>query len=239
MQEQISLFLDRILADPERDGVSAHLETCPACNARFQSLQSTRAALRSIDRVPMPAGLAMQLRVLASHERSRQLARASYSARFRFWAERSELLFENLMRPLALPFAGGLLSALLLFGMLVPSLSFRHNFHDDLRLSIASDPDGRLVESLPGPGSPTWLWTGDSPRMESADFVGSGDETVLELTIDETGRVADYQVSRGRLTPEMQSIILFSRFTPATFNGKNTWGKTQLSFHARRRNVRG
>jgi hypothetical protein len=78
--------------------------------------------------------------------------------------------------------------------------------------------------------------------LESADAADSGNDTVLELVIDETGRVADYSVSHGQLTPEMQSIILLSRFTPATLNGRNTWGKKFVRFptHVRaRRNVRG
>jgi len=238
VQERLSSFLDGMLAHAERERVSAHLEVCPECGECVQSMQSLRAALRSMGRIPVPGRLATQLRVVASHERQRPLSRASVSSRFGRWAQRAELWFENLMRPLALPFAGGLLSALLLFGMLVPNLSFRHNFSNDLQLSTASDPEGRLVESLPAPGSPTWLWKGDSPRLEPADFVGSDDETVLELTIDDTGRVANYSVSHGRLTPEMEDIILYSQFTPATHNGRNTWGKTRVAFHTRR-NVRG
>lgn len=237
VQEQISWLLDRQLADRERESVLAHLQSCSACSAHLQVLQNMRAALRSMSHQPLPAVLAMQLRVLASHERLRQLSRASISARLKYWYERVELFCDNLMRPVALPLAGGLLSALVLFGMLVPNLSFRHNVVDDLQLVMASDPEGRLVVSQPADGAPTWLWKGDSPRLEPVSSAGYGDETVLELTIDDTGRVADYSISQGQLTPEMQMIILFSRFTPATFQGKRTWGKTCVVF-TRHRNAR-
>ena len=245
VQDRLSWFLDRALAQQERENVAAHLAACPACSARLQAFENMRAIMRQMHNAPVPAALAMRLRVLASHERQRRLSRRSLVARLRGCRERADLLFDNLMRPMALPFAGGLLSALLLFGMLVPNLSFRHNFRDDLQLSMWSEPEGRLVESLPADGSPTWLWSADSPepRLESAGAAASSDDTVLELTIDETGRVADYSVSSGQLTPEMQSIILFSRFTPATFNGRSTWGKKLVKFpsHSRRhrRNVRG
>lgn len=240
VQDRLSWFLDRVLIEEDRENVAAHVASCPACSTRLQSLEKMRAALKRLDKPPVSTALAMRLRVLASHERQRQLSHVSVGARFHDWRGRAELVFDNLMRPMALPFAGGLLSALLLFGMLVPSLSFRHNFRDDLQLSIASEPDGRLVESLPADGAPTWLWTENSVRFQSADAVGSGDETVLELTIDDTGRVADYSVSRGQLTPEMQTLILWSRFTPATLNGRTTWGKTRIVFSShRRRNVRG
>lgn len=243
VQDRLSEFLDRFLADEERENVAAHLASCPACGARYQSLEKARAALRRLKSVPVPAPLAMKLRVLASHERQRQLSRASFGAWLHYCRDRVSLQFDNLMRPMALPFAGGLLSALLLFGMLVPNLSFVHNVSNDLLLVTYTEPQGRLVESLPADGAPTWFWTGNSPEptLESADATESGEDTVLELIIDETGRVADYSVSHGQLTREMQSIILLSRFTPATLNGRNTWGKKLVRFptHVRaRRNVR-
>ena len=244
VQHRLSEFLDRLLADEERENVAAHLASCPTCSARFQSFEKAQATLRRMRSTPVPASVAMRLRVLASHERQRQLSHASFGAWLRYCRDRVSLQFDNLMRPMALPFAGGLLSALLLFGMLVPNLSFVHNVSNDLLLVTYTEPQGRLVESLPADGAPTWFWTGNSPEptLESADAVDSGNDTVLELIIDETGRVADYSVSHGKLTAEMQSIILLSRFTPATLNGRNTWGKKLVRFpsHARvRRHVRG
>ncbi len=174
----------------------------------------------------MPAGLDVRLRVLASHERVRRLATASLSARLQYWRARVRLHFENLMKPIAVPVAGGLFSALLLFGMVMPSLSFRYNLTNDPQLAIISDPDGMLVG-----------WTGYAPHLESANSISSGDEGVIELTIDDQGRVVDYSVSPDQLTPDMQSIILFSRLTPATFFGKSTWGKKLVRF-PRARNSR-
>jgi len=243
VQDRLSWFVDRILADEEREKVAAHLASCPACSARLQSLEKVRAALKRLDNVPVSAALATKLRVLASHERQRQLARATLTGWIGHAGQRIELLFDNLMRPMALPFAGGLLSALLMFGTLVPSLSFHHsNFADDLQLAVSnfSGPEGRLVESLPADGAPTWIWTGASVRLDPADDGHDSDDTVLELTIDNTGRVVDYSVQGGQLTSEMCNLIMFSRFTPATLNGHATSGKTRVVFQARRRrNVRG
>ncbi|GEM_PF-463033 len=243
VQDRLSWFIDRMLTDGEQENVSAHLASCPACSARLQTLERMRAALRRMDNPPVSAALAAKLRVLASHEQQRQLARASFTAWLRHSGRRAELWFDNLMRPMALPFAGGLLSALLLFGMLVPSLSFRHNnFADDLQLSVSTfnAPGGRLVESLPADGAPTWIWTDASVRLDPADISGDSNATVLELTVDENGRIADYSVENGKLTPEMQSLIMWSRLDPATLNGRATWGKVRVVFTThRRRNVRG
>jgi hypothetical protein len=132
------------------------------------------------------------------------------------------------MRPVALPVAGGVLSALLLFGALVPTLIFRHEIGNESPLSF-TDPDGMVVNWRPG----------EIPRLEPVDAVVSSDENVLELTIDEEGRVADYAVRQGQLTPEMLTFIQFSQFTPAMFFGKPTWGKKLVVFPRHTRNVRG
>ncbi len=219
VQNKISSLLDRMLPERERKEVLAHIGSCRACHLDLEVTQRLRADLRQMQKVPVPAVLALRLRVLASHERARRLARLSISTRLKDLRERAHLQFDNLMRPFAVPIAGGLLSALLLFGMLMPTLSFRHSVGNDLQLAIATDPDGMVVD-----------WTGILPRLESANAEISGDETVVELTIDEQGHVADYSVTQGKLTPEMQSIILFSRFTPAMFFGKKTWGKKLVSF---------
>lgn len=223
MHERISSLLDGMVTGEEREEVLTHLNACRACSAQLKSFESLRAGLRKLDRPRIPAGLAVQLRVLASHERVRQLARTSFPARIRYWANRVKLGFDNLMRPVALPIAGGVLSALLLFSVLVPNLSFRHDRSIEPPLSLSSDPDGRIVD-----------WSGVLPRLESVNAATEGDGTVVELIIDAQGRVADYSVRQGQLTPAMQNIILFSKFTPAMFFYQPAWGKIRVVFPARR-----
>jgi hypothetical protein len=53
---------------------------------------------------------------MASRERRRAAERRSVSAFCRAWLDRTRLMAHNLMQPLALPFAGGVFSALVLFG---------------------------------------------------------------------------------------------------------------------------
>lgn len=209
VQERISLLLDRKVTAEERENVLAHIGSCRDCGARFEAMQALRTELRKMDQPAIPAYLAGRLRVLASHERIRRLARVSLPARVGHWAARMRLAFDNLMRPMALPFAGGLLSALVMFATLVPTLAFPHNFRNDV---------------------PLWmLYT--NPALEEMSPVDASDETVVELTIDERGRVQAYSVTQGELTPEMENeIIMFSRFAPATLFGQPTWGKALVSF---------
>jgi len=227
VQELISSHLDGMLTGEERENVLAHLGSCRSCGAQWKSLESLRSRLRNLESPAMPADLAVQLRVLASHERVRQLARASLSARMHYWAARLRLCFDNLMRPVALPVAGGVLSALLAFGFLVPNLSFVHTASNEPPLSISIDPDGKVVD-----------WTGELPRLEPLNADTSGDETVVELTIDDQGHVADYLVRQGELTPVIQNIIMFSKFTPAMFFYQPAWGKKLVTV-PRRRSARG
>jgi hypothetical protein len=222
-EERISSHLDGLLDAGEREGVLEHLEACRNCGARLRTLGELRARLRRLEEPRIPDALTVRLRVLASHEQARRVAHATWSARM----GGIRLTFENLMRPVALPVAGGVLSALLLFGALVPTLIFRHEIGNDSPLSF-TDPDGMVVN-----------WTGDIPRLEPVDAVVSSDENVLELTVDNEGRIADYTVRQGQLTPEMLTIIQFSQFTPAMFFGKPTWGKKLVVLPRHLRSARG
>jgi hypothetical protein len=204
MHEMVSSLLDRRVTAGEKESVLAHLESCRHCGAEFESMRELRGALRQLDKPELPARLLDGLRMLALNERLRRLSHVGFSARAHRWAGRTQLVFENLMRPMALPFAGGVLSALVMFAMLVPSLAFPHNFRNDV---------------------PLWrLYT--DPALEEMNPVSAGGEIVVELTIDERGRVTDYTISHGKPTAEqLDDLILFSRFAPATVFGRPTWGK--------------
>ena len=172
---------------------------------------------------PMPADLPAKLRVMASHERARQLSRASLSSRWEAWTASVQLWFDNLMRPVALPFAGGFLSAVVLFSLLVPTLSFSHHFFDH---AFFTYPDGEVV-ALGATGSYAPPVYGNPPWIVRTDVATPADANVVWLTIDENGKVSDYSVERGHLTPELQSIIMFSQFTPATVLGLPTSSKVK------------
>ena len=78
-----------------------------------------RQALRSIPRRTAPPQLNARLRVLASRERQRRLQRLTWKQRWQTALDHFQLIAKNSMRPLALPFAGGLCSAVMLFSMVM------------------------------------------------------------------------------------------------------------------------
>jgi hypothetical protein len=168
----------------------------------------------------VPRELATQLQVLASRERVRQQVYSSWSRILEHWQGRMRLVVDNLMRPLALPFAGGLLSALCMFSMLVPSLQF-----------------------FPGPLStaPTALYT--EATVASASPFGVSNDILVELVINEEGRIVDYtvrdrEVNRELIT-QLGNMILFTTFNPATSFGQPTAGRLLVSFRRSQINVKG
>jgi len=222
VQERMSLLLDCNLPVAEREHVLAHLEACGKCGERFESMQSMRSSLRDLSRPRVPSSLSTQLRVIASHERSRLLARKSLAARLDSVAATVRLGFDNLMRPLAVPVTGGVLSSFVAFVLLMPSLSFRHAYGSEEPLAVATaedqwgDPGGEIV--------------GANARLESGRAVITGSEVSLTLLVDERGAVRDYYLSGGELTDDMKSFILLSKFVPATVSGQPTWGLKQIVF---------
>jgi hypothetical protein len=220
----ISSLIDRQLqagvAAETREEAMAHLAACRPCAAEFEGAQWQRVALRSLAEPAVPARLAANLRVIASHERSRQLTRITWRARLEAMRDRLTLQFENMMKPVALPIAGGLISALLMFGVLIPSVSYARIKIIEPPSPVFTEPDGQVVGE------------GEFPRLESARLPSANGKVVVLLIIDDRGRVRDYRVTQGAMTPEVQNFILFSIFTPATMFGQPTWGKVQAVFGA-------
>jgi hypothetical protein len=145
---------------------------------------------------------------MASKERVRQMSRRSLGSWVRYWAASGRLMVDNLMRPVALPFAGGVFSAVLLFGTLVPTLAVQRSIGADVPIALFTDP-----------------------TLEDVGHGHNSDvETVIELTVDERGRVSDYSIPQGKLSPEMENDLLFYRFAPATAFGQPTWGRVTVTF---------
>ena len=224
VQERISPLLDRQVASAERQKLLAHIESCRECGAYVESLEGVRVALRGMPAPAVPAQLAARLKVVASHERARALARRDIGSLWRAWTATTELWFDNLMRPFALPFAGGLLSAFLAFSILVPTLSFRHAIPDQ---SLFTYPDGEMIV-LSSTGALQPASYGEVLRIEHGGAYTAEAANVVWLTIDENGKVCDFSVERGKLTPDLYNIIMFSQFTPATVLGLPTSGKIRV-----------
>jgi anti-sigma factor RsiW len=196
--------MDNRLTEPEQLTVVRHLANCGECGALHRRTAELRRNLRSLAPVRAPNRLSVNLRILASREllRSRQTA-------WQAWMDRVRLVMDNMMRPFAVPFAGGLASALFIFGTLMPSLGFLRTAAND---------------------RPTALYT-EASIDNVADFATrskSNDDTLIEVQVDGQGRMVDYFVPQGQMTSEIGNMLLFTTFTPATQFLRPTSGKVVI-----------
>jgi len=191
-------------------------------NFRLQMLlkdnRELGAALRALPRVT-PPGLTTSLRVLASRERQRRLtARLGRFGRLTELSDRLSLWASNLMRPIALPFAGGVFSAVVLFGVMLGSTFPVH-------ASASSDSD-----------VPTMLTT--SASIKGLGPISTWDDSemvVVDVTLDDQGRMVDYAIVAGAavlqdaaLRRKLENKLLFTEFVPATQFGVPTTSRLCL-----------
>ncbi len=221
VRNSLSEFLDHAVAGDERTRMALHLAACRECAAQLRALSEMRDGLKNLPVATVPERLRTELQVLASRERARWNANKTVSLALHNWVANLRLAIDNLMRPLALPLAGGVASALLLFGLLIPTFGFRPTAMNDV---------------------PTGFYTA-ATLVEVAPFGVSNDETVVELFVDSKGQATNYSVQKGNVSPEMQAdltkMMFFARFTPATWFGQPTNGKVLVSFRRINYTVRG
>ena len=211
VRDSLSAFVDHELSDNERKAISQHLDGCRECAARSRELLGVRKVLRDLPVRRVPKELASQLQVLASHEHARHTDRGGL---WNAWKSRVRMAVDNLMRPIAIPFAGGLASAVFLFSKLTPTLTIRAS---DVRNDV---PAG------------SWLYTG-ATLVETAPFGFQG-EIEIELTIDHNGQITDYACTHATVSREwiekIGNNLLFSGFQPATMLGRPMSGKVRVTF---------
>jgi hypothetical protein len=223
VRKTLSAFVDRRLAGGSFDNLSHHLEECRDCSAYARDLAAMHSALRSLPAAAPPVRLLTQLQVLASRERMRQISRGTLTALVHFWSGELQLFFDNLMRPLAIPFAGGLISALFLFAMLAPALQFPHRSAHDVLLSGLFGQTQATFDEIP-------------------PFGFSEDDVVVQVTLDRDGSVTDYSIPNNlnsKLRNDIANMILFTRYEPATQFGMPIAGKILVSFRRDRIVVKG
>ena len=210
----LSAYVDGVLPNAERREVSVHIRECRTCKERYEQLEQARALVKRLPARTPPADLAARLRSMAASESARRRSEVVRVNPVRFAWQAIQIRMENLMRPLAIPFAGGMVSAMVLFSMLVPTYPV-----------VAART---MLEDVP-----TALY--QEPTVKSvAPFAFADQEFLVEVTIDEQGQVIDYKLPQGteseELKREIENTLLFARFTPALAFGQPTAGKVRLSF---------
>ncbi|HVX65526.1 MAG TPA: zf-HC2 domain-containing protein [Bryobacteraceae bacterium] len=217
VQISLSAHVDGALSVEDRRLVMNHVETCRDCELRLREMARIRTALRALPQKQAPESLNTSLRVIASRERQRVLLRQRW---FDATLTRFHLWVENLMRPLALPFAGGLVSAMVLFSMLLPTFTLHRGAGSDIPVALFTEPSIKAQMAF-----------------EDAEYDG---DCVVDVLVDDQGRMVDYTVPKGstlNTNPELRRAIekklLFTEFRPATMFGQPTYGRVLVSFQRR------
>jgi len=184
-----------------------------------------RATMRALPRFVPPPDLTIRLRVAASKAR---LEAASGAYLWLRWRDRIQLAFANLMRPVALPVVGGLCSAVFLFSALVPAFL-----------------PAMATSQAPTPGDPPTMLTTEPMVKYMAPVVFEQPDAVVDLTIDNQGRLANYTFvgatgpANEQVRRSIENSLPFIEFWPATAFGKPIPGTIRISFRSSHIEVRG
>ena len=209
IRDHYSDYLDG-LCDPQvLKSIRFHLSYCGSCRRELELWETVQADLRGLSQDQVPAELALRLRVAVSRALHRNLR-----GRLRVW-------MDNVLEPMLLPASGGVLAALVCFCLIMGSLVVPVTNTPDVPLAFVTPPRVRQL-------APFDFNNGDAP-------------VVVAARIDAGGRAMGYRVLSGESSPELlrqlDRVIYFSNFQPATWFGRPTDGQVVLSL--RRITVRG
>jgi putative zinc finger protein len=211
-KQLFSPYLDGQVSGREMRALDGHIEGCSRCAREYAALRRTQLLLANMGRKKAPADLALKLRVAISRE-------AAQTRHFRF--EGVLVRLENALNAFMVPATAGLVSAVLIFGLLLGFIALPG------QLQAASGD------------VPLMLYTG--PQLEQSVFGTSlgpiGDDSVLiEAYVDANGRVQDYRIlSQSEddvkaMLPQVKNLLIFTTFRPALSMGRPTAGRAVISF---------
>jgi len=223
VREQLSDYLDGHIVEKDRSSVSGHLADCDGCRDRHSQMRQIVLSLRALPKTTLPAGRQLAMRIMASKEAERRRF-AGLSGFLRRCKQSYSLWSNNLAKPVMAPAMGGFATAVVLFSMVM--FNFR-----DIVVAQANDV-------------PTALYTNAS--VKSTPLAYEFDDVVLDILVDEQGRVIDYSFPDGygslktsALRRRMEHSLLFTQFTPATAFGQPTPGWVRVSFRRSEIDVKG
>ena len=194
--------------------VDLHMRECRECELHRADARAMRNGLKGLPQVAVPPMLRTRLKIVASRERSRHILRRDLAARFAEVKSWAKLMYDNLLKPIMVPAAGGLLASFLCFGVIVDTLHVHAPWENDI-------PVGLFTQVAIDDFTP---------------FSVNGNDVIVQLTVDRDGRVSDFEVPQSSsVTPEELSdignLVLYSTFTPATAFGQRVTGKILVSIH--------
>lgn len=209
-QSLFSLYLDGALTGRQMQSLGAHFEECAACEREYTQLRQSQRLLTSVPRPTVPPDLALKLRIALSQE----MARAQ-----RPQLEGTKMLLEGALRRFMVPAAAGLVTAVIVFGVLMGSFAgtVQAANNNDVPLLVYAAPEFKASAYALQHG------------------VINEDAVIVEAYIDASGRVEDYRVLSSpedvqQWLPQVRNALIFTEFQPATAMGRPAPGRVVLAF---------
>ena len=202
-KSKFSSYLDGAVGGLEMRDISAHLESCGQCHSGYLSLQRTQALLSSLGKRKAPPDLELRLRLAIQRERSRSATRM---------LQNFGLKIEHAINTFMLPATAGLVTAVVMFGVLI----------------------GCFARPQVGNDIPTLLYT--PPRLAAGPYEiqGLDSPVLIEASVDPSGRVLDYRILSGHesdaLRVKIDNALIFTTFEPARAFGEPASGHVVLAF---------
>jgi hypothetical protein len=219
-------YLDGATEAHSERGLRDHLQSCGDCRGEVERYRVMSVALANLERVAVPGDLALKIRIQASKARP-------WHSFLRSMRMRWTLVFGNVLKPLAVPATGGVLTALALFILALQSLMvgipLGGPVADDQPLNLVQPAQLESFGPLPAP-------------VFEADEHGYSSGMLLEATVNAQGQAVNYKILSGPtdvgVTRQIDQVMLLSRFRPLLSFGRPTdGGRVRLYLNAIR--VRG
>jgi hypothetical protein len=212
-------YIDGAIPAQDHAVVREHLNVCGSCRDLLDSYRRLSMCLANMEPVAVPADLAMRIRVQAAHTVSPWMS-------FRRACSRALLSFQDVFKPLAVPATGGILTALVVFVLVVQNV-------------LIGVPMGIVANDLPlnlvQPARLESLAPFTVPGIVATEGQPDSGLLVLEATLNAQGEVVSYNILSGpndvAVKHQIDQVLLFSRFRPELSFGRPTdGGRVLLSF---------
>jgi Putative zinc-finger len=212
-QRRIPGYFDGAINASDHVRLCEHLRKCATCREELEYYRLLTAQLASLEPVAAPADLAVRIRINALERPSR------WSGAGRLWS-RAILASQNIVEPLAVPATGGILTALVIFALVVGSvvmgIPMGRPIPNDQPLNLVQPAE--LEELAPFPVSTIMDATGR----------GNTGGLMVEAIVNANGEVQSYKIVSGpdstAVQQQIDEILLFSRFRPELNFGRPTSG---------------
>ncbi len=213
-------YLDGAIEAEDHVFVRAHLDSCGACRQELDHYRLLAVHLANVDPIAPPEDLALRIRVEASN------ARSPWKSLNWAWG-RVTLISQNILKPLAVPATGGLLTALGVFVLFVQTtlvgVPLGRPVPNDQPLDLVQPAELESLAPFPG------------PSIVDAEGRSNSGGLLLEATLNAQGEVLFYKILSGPNTLAVQhqidQVLLFSRFRPQlSFGRPMDGGRVLLSF---------